>query len=101
MSQRTAVWITGVGAATPLGHTYQAIADGFLAGRSVVRQVASFDVSQHPSRIAGQVAEIPCPPGLEPQDFVRLERLEQLILWCCSAALCDAGYWQRRAELRI
>ena len=27
-----AVWITGVGAATPLGSHYDAIADGLLAG---------------------------------------------------------------------
>ena len=32
MSHRTAVWITGVGAVTPLGHAYHTIADNLLAG---------------------------------------------------------------------
>jgi 3-oxoacyl-[acyl-carrier-protein] synthase II len=101
MSHASAVWITGVGAITPLGDTYQAIADGLLEGRSGVRTVTGFDVSEHPSQIAGQVGKIPCPPGLDPEIFARLHRLEQGILWCCCGALCDAGYWDRRSDVRI
>jgi 3-oxoacyl-[acyl-carrier-protein] synthase II len=101
VSHSSAVWITGVGAATPLGHTYETIADGFLAGRSVVRPVTSFDVSQHPSRIAGQVDQVPCPLGWKPEDFARLERPEQLMHWCCAAALRNAGWWERRGDVRI
>jgi 3-oxoacyl-[acyl-carrier-protein] synthase II len=101
VSDATAVWITGVGAATPLGHTYQSIGDGLLAGRSVIRTVTSFDASQHPSRIAGQVDDIPCPPGRDPSEFARLERLERLIEWCCTAALRDAGWWEQRSDVRL
>ncbi len=48
VSRGSAVWITGVGAATPLGNTYAAIGDQFLAGRSCIRRVTGFDVSEHP-----------------------------------------------------
>jgi 3-oxoacyl-[acyl-carrier-protein] synthase II len=95
------IWITGVGAATPLGHVYADIADGLLAGRSGVRAVAGFDVSDHPSRIAGQIDQVPCPPVCDPVAFSKLPRLEQLCLWCCSAALRDSGFWDRRGELRL
>jgi 3-oxoacyl-[acyl-carrier-protein] synthase II len=101
MSQPGRILITGVGAATPLGHSYAAVAEGLLAGRSAVDAVDSFDTSQHPSRIAGQVRSIPCPIGWQPAAFARLERLEQLVLWCCSAALDDSGWWQRRGDVRI
>lgn len=101
MSQRRAVWITGVGAATPLGCTYETIADGLLAGRSGVRGVSAFDVSQHPSQIAGQLEGIPCPPDADPDDFRRRHPLEQLVLWCCAAALRDAGWWERRGDVRL
>ena len=47
------ICITGVGAATPLGHTYQDFARKLLAGVSGVAQVQSFSVSDHPSQIAG------------------------------------------------
>jgi 3-oxoacyl-[acyl-carrier-protein] synthase II len=95
------IWITGVGAATPLGHSYRAIADNLLAGRSGVRAVTGFDASQHPSKIGGQVMHVPCPAGWEEAAFYRLPRLEQLTLWCSSAALLDAGWWGNRAELRV
>ena len=79
-----AVWITGVGTATPLGSTYAHFADHLLAGRSGIRRVAGCDVSEHPSQIAGQVPEVPCPPGDDPAAFARLHRLEQLMRWCCG-----------------
>jgi 3-oxoacyl-[acyl-carrier-protein] synthase II len=101
VSKATGVWITGVGAATPLGHTYQAIADNLLAGRSGIRAVQGFDASQHPSQIGGQVEQVPCPAGWDPAAFTRLHRLEQLTLWCCVSALRDAGWWERRADIRI
>ena len=97
----TEVWITGVGTATPLGNSYAEVADRLLAGRSGVRQVRGFDVSEHPSQIAGQIDQVLCPPGFDANKFSSLDRLEQLCLWCCTAALRDAGWWQRRDQLRI
>jgi 3-oxoacyl-[acyl-carrier-protein] synthase II len=101
VTHETPVWITGVGAATPLGSDYGAIADGLLAGRSGVRRVEGFDVSEHPSQIAGQLDGVPCPPGHDPAEFAGLHRLEQLVLWCCDSALRDAGWWERRSEVRV
>jgi 3-oxoacyl-[acyl-carrier-protein] synthase II len=100
VSQRTAVWITGVGTATPLGHTYHELARQLLEGRSGIRRVTGYDVSQHPSQIAGQVTDVPCPPGWE-EEFTSLTRLEQSVLWCCSAALRDSGWWDLRESVRV
>jgi 3-oxoacyl-[acyl-carrier-protein] synthase II len=101
VSQAKAVWITGVGTATPLGHTYSAFADHLLAGQSGVDRVQGFDVSEHPSQIAGQLREVPCPSGIDAEEFGRLHRLEQLMRWCCIEALRDSGWWDRRGEVRI
>src|SRR5579884_3268244 len=101
VSHPSAVWITGVGTATPLGNTYADFADHLLAGRSGVGRVHGFDVSEHPSQIAGQLREVPCPGGIDPEEFVRLHRLEQLMRWCCAGALRDSGWWDRREEVRI
>jgi 3-oxoacyl-[acyl-carrier-protein] synthase II len=84
-----------------MGNDYDAIADGFLAGRSVVAPVTGFDVSQHPSRIAGQLKEIAPPSDWDAASFHGLDRLEQLILSCCVRALRDSDYWDRRADTRI
>ncbi|HMP60715.1 MAG TPA: beta-ketoacyl-[acyl-carrier-protein] synthase family protein, partial [Gemmatales bacterium] len=93
--------ITGIGAVTPLGHDLATITRRLLAGESVVRTVSSFDVSQHPSQIAAQVDEIPLPTGRDPAAFRRLSRLHQGVLSCATAALEQAGLWERRANLRL
>jgi 3-oxoacyl-[acyl-carrier-protein] synthase II len=66
-----------------------------------VRVVSSFDISQHPSQIAGEVEKTPCPPGCDPADFATQPPLEQLMLWCCTAALNDSDYWKNRQDVRI
>src|SRR5262249_31966725 len=98
---RTAVWITGVGAITPVGQLYEDIADSLLEGRSGVRNVSGFDVTQHASQIAGQIGKIDCLPGWDTGEWEKLTRLEQLSLHCCYEALQDAGWWHQREELRI
>jgi 3-oxoacyl-[acyl-carrier-protein] synthase II len=101
VSDPSAVWITGVGAATPLGNTYADFADNLMAGKSGVGRVEGFDVSEHPSQIAGQLREVPCPPGTDPHEFTSLHRLEQVMRWCCVRSLRDSGWWERRHEVRI
>jgi 3-oxoacyl-[acyl-carrier-protein] synthase II len=96
-----AVWITGVGTATSLGHAFEPFADRLLEGRSGVARVAGFDVTEHPSQIAAQLGTIPCPPSIDPAEFATLPRLEQVVLWCCETALRDAGWWDRRHEARV
>jgi len=97
----SAVWITGVGTATPLGHTPSQFADRLLAGHSAVEHVQGFDVSEHPSQIAAQLREIPCPGEVDAEEFRTCHRLEQLMRWCCIQALRDSGWWEKRSEVRI
>ncbi len=101
MTNTPPIWITGVGAATPLGTNYATIADNLLAGRSGIHRVSNFNVAEHPSQVAGQLLSIPCPVDQEPEAFARLHRQEKLALWCFTNALLDAGWWERRSEMRI
>jgi len=96
------VWITGVGAATPLGTDYATIAANLLAGVSGVRAVSSFDVKDHPAQMAGLLpTAIPCPEGFDADWFASLEATEQLTLWCATEALRNSGLWEKRTSLRI
>ena len=101
MTRPNAVWITGVGTATPLGTSFAAVADAFLAGRSGVRPLPHPELAQHPCRIGGAIDTLPAPPGWEEQEFAALDRAEQLVLWCAVQALRDAGWWERRSEPRL
>src|SRR5262249_13039829 len=98
LSRGDGVWITGVGAATPLGHSYAEVADALLAGRSGIAVVSDFHVADHPSQIAGRVDRVPRPSGWDEAAFGALPRIEQLAVWCVEQALRDAGWWDRRTS---
>ena len=69
MKNDGSVWITGLGAATPLGSQLAEIEANLLAGRSGVTRVTRFATDDYPSQIAGQLDAIPCPPGRDPGEF--------------------------------
>ena len=96
-----AVGITGIGAITPLGCTYQEIADRMLAGESGVRRISEFAVADHLSQIGATLGPIPSPAGWDERGFASLARVDQATLWCCVNALQDAGWWTRRGETRV
>lgn len=95
------VWITGVSACTPLGHSYAEVSRRLLAGESGIRRVENFEVKDHPCQMAGQVLTVPCPVGEDEASFSELHRLEQLVRYCCVEALRDAGLWEERHQRRI
>lgn len=99
MTQR--VWITGVGAATPLGSGFATFAENLLGGKSGVtaHQLLPQDPGQR--QFIAAVDEIPVPPGWDEADFRRHNRLEQLTLSCTARALDDAGLGDERGDLRI
>jgi 3-oxoacyl-[acyl-carrier-protein] synthase II len=94
-------WITGLGASTPIGDDFDAISASLLAGKSGIRLVEEFPVDDHPSRMAGRVAGIPCPDGWNPVEFASRRPLEQLVVSCCVRALRDSGWWDRRGSVRV
>jgi 3-oxoacyl-[acyl-carrier-protein] synthase II len=101
MTPNSNIWITGVGAVTSLGHEYGTIAENLLAGKSGVTAVKGFDVSAHPSQVAGQVHEVPQLAAADFPEYATLGRLEQVVLWCCTQALRDAGWWDKRQDVRM
>jgi 3-oxoacyl-[acyl-carrier-protein] synthase II len=97
----TATWITGVGICTPSGNDVDTVADALFNGRSAVRPVARFDVSQHASQIAAYLDAIPWLDdfgGAEQNGYMPNERLAIL---CAGHALRMAGLWEKRDKLRI
>ena len=95
------IWITGVGAATPLGCGLSEIESNLLAGRSGVTRVTRFPTEDYPSRIAAQIGAIPAPPSCDPREFAARTPLDRLTHWCGETALRDAGLWGTHRERRV
>ncbi|MFM1996487.1 MAG: 3-oxoacyl-[acyl-carrier-protein] synthase 2 [Planctomycetota bacterium] len=94
-AHRPAVVISGVGAVTPLGNGFDAVADALLAGRSGVRAIDPGPFARESRQFAAVVDRIPPPPSgtstVDAEAFARLSRYEQLCASCVAHALADAG----------
>src|SRR2546421_12928002 len=101
MIDEQAVWITGVGAISPLGGDFAEISASLLAGKSAIRPVTGFDASEHPCQIAGQVSLPECPPDIDHQIYESGFPLDRCTILCCLRSLKDARLWGERSNLRI
>ncbi|MFI5453938.1 MAG: beta-ketoacyl-[acyl-carrier-protein] synthase family protein [Isosphaerales bacterium] len=101
MDKAELVWITGVGAATPLGCELTQIEANLLAGRSGVSLVTRFPTDDYPSQIAAQLGEDIRLPGCNSPGCSGRPRLDQLAHWCAERALRDAGLWGWHREARV
>jgi 3-oxoacyl-[acyl-carrier-protein] synthase II len=82
--------ITGIGALTPLGLNTVATWQAMLDGRSGVRPVESFDASDLPVRIAGEVQGFDAEALLGPKRARRSARFSQLAIAAAREAVADA-----------
>jgi 3-oxoacyl-[acyl-carrier-protein] synthase II len=85
------VVVTGMGAITPLGVGVDAFWQGLLAGRSGIDLVTRIDVSELPTKVAGEVKDF------HPEDFIdhkeakRMDRFTQFAVAGAKMALENAG----------
>jgi len=105
--QRTSmkrVVITGIGLVTPLGVGAEAVWKRLVEGQSGVRAIQSFDVSDLPAKIAGQVPRGDTQSGaFNADDWVppkEQRRMDEFIVYAMAAAeqaVNDAG-WKPTGE---
>ncbi len=100
------VVITGVGVVSPLGVGAKTNWDGLLAGRSGIRSIQSFDTSDLPAKIAGQVPRGETASGLfNPDDWIPPKdqrRMDAFIVYGLAAAnqaIADSGWKAERRPM--
>jgi 3-oxoacyl-[acyl-carrier-protein] synthase II len=92
------VVVTGLGVLSPLGAGAERSFQALLAGRSGVRRIESFDVSDLPAKIAGQVPRGSAPGEFEPLSVAapkEQRRMDDFMLFALAAAeeaVTDAGW---------
>ena len=85
------VVVTGWGAVAPNGIGKRSFWQATRAGTSGVSRIDSFDTSDMPTRIAGQVRDFQPPPHLTRNELKHLPRAAVLALAAAEEALGDAG----------
>ncbi len=99
------VVITGLGMVSPLGCGVKANWDRLMAGKSGIRAIDTFDVSDLPAKIAGMVPEGTKDEGgfdpsewIEPKEQRKIDRFILLGLVAAQQAVEDSGWLPTDAE---
>ncbi len=93
--------VTGIGAVTPLALDAPGTWRGLLEGRSGVRSISSFDASDLPVRIAGEVQGFDADQVMGTKRARRSARFTQLAVLAAREALADADLRAEHARERI
>ena len=83
--------VTGLGAVTPLGSSAEESWSRLREGRSGIRPITHFDVSELRTRVAGQVRDFEPGDVLDPKLAQRVDRGAQLGVAAARQAVQDAG----------
>ena len=82
--------VTGIGAITPLADNAPETWAGLVAGRSGVTAIESFDTSDIPVRVAGEIHGFDAEAHLGPKKARRTARFSQLAVVAAREAVADA-----------
>lgn len=85
------VVITGFGCVTPIGIGRRAYWDSLVAGRSGIRRIESFDVSEFKVQIAGEIPDFDWRAELNAKDRQHVPRTVPLALAAAREAVKDSG----------
>lgn len=89
MAERRVV-ITGIGALTPLGKTAPDFWNGLISGKSGVRPITHFDISDLPTKFAGQIENYDSNDYFDRKEARRLDPVTQYALISADEAIKDS-----------
>ncbi len=85
------VVVTGMGVVSPLGTGVEPTWEAILAGKSGVRPITYFDVSQYSTRFAATLDGFDPAETLSPKELKRLARFQQVAMVAAEEARLDSG----------
>ncbi|MFH0917241.1 MAG: beta-ketoacyl-ACP synthase II [bacterium] len=86
------VVVTGVGVVSPIGIGKEPFLEALLAGRSGVRRIERFDVTEYPVKIAAEVPDFDPVAFMDRKMAKRMDRYAQYGAAAATLALEDSGY---------
>jgi len=99
MAQRRRVVITGMGLVTALGEDIPTFWENILACKSGVKVVESFDTSEYPVHIGGEVTQFDATRYLDKREVRRMDRFALFAVASAINAMNDSGIEVDRLDL--
>lgn len=93
MSVRPRIVVTGLGIVCPLGVGKEAVADALACGRSGIRLIESFDTTNMPLKIGGEIQ------GFDPTQFVKPRKALKVMARDAQLAMAVAGMAREHSQL--
>lgn len=85
------VVVTGMGVVTPVGNSVDEMWQALLSGKSGIGKVTLFDVSNYPTKIAGEIKGFNPEEVLEKKEIKRTPRFIQYALKATKEAINQSG----------
>lgn len=90
MTERRVV-ITGLGCITPLAESHEALFDGLCQAKSGISYIESFDTSEYPVKIGGEVKTFDPSNYINAREAKRMDRFTQMAMASAVQAVNDSG----------
>lgn len=90
-SKQRRVVVTGMGVVTPLGHDPDEFYSNLLEGVSGISEIETFDCTNYPTRIAGEIKSISSDGWISPKLSKRMDKFMLYLLIAGKKALADGG----------
>jgi len=98
MPERKKIVVTGLGAVSPLGLDLASTWEGIVAGRSGIKRIESFDISEYTCQIAGSIPQFDATAFMDPKEAKRNDRYTHFAVAAAKLAVEDAGLDTSRVE---
>ncbi len=99
MSEKRRVVITGMGLVTALGDGLAGFWENILAGKSGVKTIESFDTSDYPVRIGGEIMDFNATKYLDKRESKRMDRFALFSMNAAIDAVNDSGLEVEKLDL--
>ncbi|XP_019196581.1 PREDICTED: 3-oxoacyl-[acyl-carrier-protein] synthase II, chloroplastic-like [Ipomoea nil] len=91
ITEKRRVVVTGIGVVSPVGHNVDEFYDNLLDGVSGISEIESFDCSDFPTRIAGEIKNFSADGWVSPKLSKRADKFMLYMLTAGKKALADGG----------
>ncbi|KAK3438629.1 hypothetical protein EUGRSUZ_C03291 [Eucalyptus grandis] len=91
VTKQRRVVVTGMGVVTPLGHDVDTFYNNLLEGVSGISEIETFDCSEFPTRIAGEIKSFSTDGWISPKLSKRMDKFMLYMLTAGKKALADGG----------